>query len=81
MYRTRREEYVRGDDSVRAAWASDGGEAIRACFYETYAAYNWLRAVEFVERGLAERKAVRFIAGTSRHRSASPGEGVERGSS
>ena len=61
-YRLKREEYVRGNN------AQGGGnlpghpteaEALRGVkFDETYPAYTWLRAVEFVERGLSERKRI-----------------------
>ena len=61
-YRLKREEYVRGTP------AQGGGnlpghpteaEALRGIeFDETYSAYTWLRAVEFVERGLSERKKI-----------------------
>ena len=61
-YRLKREEYVRGRP------AQGGGnlpghppeaEALRGVkFDETYPAYTWLRAVEFVERGLSERKRI-----------------------
>lgn len=61
-YRLQREEYVRG------GVAGKGGnlpghpteaEALRGVkFDETYPAYTWLRAVEFVERGLSERKQI-----------------------
>lgn len=61
-YRLQREEYVRGTP------AQGGGnlpghptetEALRGVkFDETYPAYTWLRAVEFVERGLSERKKI-----------------------
>lgn len=62
-YRLQREEYVRGN-----AMQGSGGnlprhpteaEALRGVkFDETYPAYTWLRAVEFVERGLSERKRI-----------------------
>ncbi len=62
IYRLQREEYVRGTP------AQGGGnlpghpteaEALRGVkFDETYPAYTWLRAVEFVERGLSERKRI-----------------------
>lgn len=62
VYRMKREEYVRGTP------AQGGGnlpghpteaEALRGVkFDETYPAYTWLRAVEFVERGLSERKRI-----------------------
>ena len=65
LYHTRREEYVRGErqgSGGNLPGHPTEAEAIRGlCFAETYAAYNWLRAVEFVERGLAERKRM-FIA-------------------
>lgn len=61
-YRLQREEYVSG------GVAGKGGnlpghpteaEALRGVkFDETYPAYTWLRAVEFVERGLSERKRI-----------------------
>jgi hypothetical protein len=61
-YRLQREEYVRGTP------AQGGGnlpghptetEALRGVkFDETYPTYTWLRAVEFVERGLSERKRI-----------------------
>ena len=61
-YRLKREEYIRGTP------AQGGGnlpghpteaEALRGVkFDETYPAYTWLRAVEFVERGLSERKRI-----------------------
>ena len=62
-YRLQREEYVRG----KAMQGSGGNlpghpteaEALRGVkFDETYPAYTWLRAVEFVERGLSERKRI-----------------------
>lgn len=78
LYHTRREEYVRGEQQ------GSGGnlpghpteaEAIRGLrFDETYAAYNWLRAVEFVERGLAERKRM-FIAARRKASERKPGRG------
>ena len=61
-YRLKREEYVHGTP------AQGGGslpghpteaEALRGVkFDETYPSYTWLRAVEFVERGLSERKRI-----------------------
>ena len=62
-YRLKREEYVRGN-TVRGSGGNLPGhpteaEALRGVkFDETYPAYTWLRAVEFVERGLSERKRI-----------------------
>ena len=61
-YRLKREEYVRG--TVQGGGGNLPGhpteaEALRGVkFDETYPAYTWLRAVEFVERGLSERKKI-----------------------
>lgn len=61
-YRLQREEYVRG--TVQGGGGNLPGhpteaEALRGIkFDETYPAYTWLRAVEFVERGLSERKQI-----------------------
>lgn len=61
-YRLKREEYVRG--TVQGGGGNLPGhptetEALRGVkFDETYPAYTWLRAVEFVERGLSERKRI-----------------------
>ena len=61
-YRLQREEYVRG--TVQGGGGNLPGhpteaEALRGVkFDETYPAYTWLRAVEFVERGLSERKRI-----------------------
>ena len=61
-YRLNREEYVRG--TVQGGGGNLPGhpteaEALRGVkFDETYPAYTWLRAVEFVERGLSERKRI-----------------------
>lgn len=61
-YRLKREEYVRG--TVQGVGGNLPGhpteaEALRGVkFDETYPAYTWLRAVEFVERGLSERKRI-----------------------
>lgn len=61
-YRLQREEYVRG--TVQGGGGNLPGhpteaEALRGVkFDETYPAYTWLRAVEFVERGLSERKQI-----------------------
>ena len=61
-YRLQREEYVRG--TVQGGGGNLPGhptetEAMRGVkFDETYPAYTWLRAVEFVERGLSERKRI-----------------------
>lgn len=62
IYRLKREEYVRG--TVQGGGGNLPGhpteaEALRGVkFDETYPAYTWLRAVEFVERGLSERKRI-----------------------
>ena len=65
LYRLRREEYVRGERQAGGGnlpGQPTEAEALRGLrFDETYAAYNWLQAVAFVERGLAERKRM-FIA-------------------
>ena len=61
-YRLKREEYVHG--TVQGGGGNLPGhpteaEALRGVkFDETYPAYTWLRAVEFVERGLSERKRI-----------------------
>ena len=61
-YRLKREEYVRG--TVQSGGGNLPGhpteaEALRGVkFDETYPAYTWLRAVEFVERGLSERQRI-----------------------
>lgn len=61
-YRLQREECVRG--TVQGGGGNLPGhpteaEALRGVkFDETYPAYTWLRAVEFVERGLSERKQI-----------------------
>lgn len=61
-YRLQREEYVRG--TVQGGGGNLPGhptetEALRGVkFDETYPTYTWLRAVEFVERGLSERKQI-----------------------
>jgi len=61
-YRLQREEYVRG--TVQGGGGNLPGhpteaEALRGVkFDEPYPAYTWLRAVEFVERGLSERKQI-----------------------
>ena len=62
-YRLRREEYVRGNNAQGGGGNLPGHptetEALRGVkFDETYPAYTWLRAVEFVERGLSERKRI-----------------------
>ena len=62
-YRLKREEYVRGN-TVQGGGGNLPGhpteaEALRGVkFDETYPTYTWLRAVEFVERGLSERKRI-----------------------
>lgn len=62
-YRLKREEYVRGN-TVQGGGGNLPGhptetEALRGVkFDETYPAYTWLRAVEFVERGFSERKKI-----------------------
>jgi hypothetical protein len=61
-YRLQREEYVRG--TVQGGGGNLPGhptetKALRGVkFDETYPTYTWLRAVEFVERGLSERKQI-----------------------
>ena len=62
-YRLKREEYVRGNNVQGGGGNLPGhpteAEALRGVkFDETYPAYTWLRAVEFVERGLSERKKI-----------------------
>ena len=62
-YRLKREEYVRGNNVQGGGGNLPGHptemEALRGVkFDETYPAYTWLRAVEFVERGLSERKRI-----------------------
>ena len=62
-YRLKREEYVRGNNVQGGGGNLPGhpteAEALRGVkFDETYPAYTWLRAVEFVERGLSERKRI-----------------------
>ena len=62
-YRLKREEYVRGNNVQGGGGNLPGhpteAEAMRGVkFDETYPAYTWLRAVEFVERGLSERKRI-----------------------
>ena len=62
-YRLQREEYVRGNAMQGSGGNLPGhpteAEALRGVkFDETYPAYTWLRAVEFVERGLSERKRI-----------------------
>ena len=63
-YRLQREEYVRGTPAQGGGGGNLPGhpteaEALRGVkFDETYPAYTWLRAVEFVERGLSERKRI-----------------------
>ena len=78
LYHTRREEYVRGErqgGGGNLPGHPTEAEAIRGLrFDETYAAYNWLRAVEFVERGLAERKRM-FIAARRKASERKPGRG------
>lgn len=61
-YLLKREEYVHGTPA-QGGWNLPGHptetEALRGVkFDETYPAYTWLRAVEFVERGLSERKRI-----------------------
>ncbi|WP_298591672.1 hypothetical protein [uncultured Mitsuokella sp.] len=62
LYHTRREEYVRGErqgSGGNLPGHPTEAEALRGVkFDETYPAYTWLRAVEFVERGLSERKRI-----------------------
>ena len=63
IYRLKREEYVRGNNVQGGGGNLPGHptetEALRGVkFDETYPAYTWLRAVEFVERGLSERKKI-----------------------
>ena len=62
-YRLKREEYVRGNTVGGSGGNLPGhpteAEALRGVkFDETYPDYTWLRAVEFVERGLSERKRI-----------------------
>ena len=62
-YRLKREEYVKGNPVQGSGGNLPGhpteAEALRGVkFDETYPAYTWLRAVEFVERGLSERKRI-----------------------
>ena len=62
-YRLQREEHVRGNSIQGSSGNLPGhpteAEALRGVkFDETYPAYTWLRAVEFVERGLSERKRI-----------------------
>jgi hypothetical protein len=78
-YRLKREEYVRGNNVQGGGGNLPGhpteAEAIRGLRFDaTYAAYNWLRAVEFVERGLAERKRM-FIAARRKASERKPGRG------
>ena len=57
-YRLKREEYVQGGGGNLPVHPTEA-EALRGVkFDETYPAYTWLRAVEFVERGLSERKRI-----------------------
>ncbi|BEU87445.1 hypothetical protein TAMA11512_09090 [Selenomonas sp. TAMA-11512] len=63
VYHLKREEYVRGMPAQGGGGNLPGNptqaEALRGVqFDETYHAYTWLRAVEFVERGLSERKRI-----------------------
>ena len=61
-YRLQREEYVSGGTAGKGGnlpGHPTEAEALRGVkFDETYPAYTWLRAVEFVERGLSERKRI-----------------------
>ena len=62
-YRMKREEYVRGNNVQGGGGNLPGhpteAEALRGVkFDDAYPAYTWLRAVEFVERGLSERKRI-----------------------
>ena len=61
-YRMQREEYVNGGAAGKGGnlpGHPTEAEALRGIeFDETYSAYTWLRAVEFVERGLSERKRI-----------------------
>lgn len=61
-YRLQREEYVNGGAAGKGGnlpGHPTEAEALRGVkFDETYPAYTWLRAVEFVERGLSERKRI-----------------------
>lgn len=62
-YRLKREEYVRRNNVQGGGGNLPGhpteAEALRGVkFDETYPAYTWLRAVDFVERGLSERKRI-----------------------
>lgn len=61
-YRLQREEYVSGGTAGKGGnlpGHPTEAEALRGVkFDEMYPAYTWLRAVEFVERGLSERKRI-----------------------
>lgn len=78
LYHTRREEYVRGErrkSGGNLPGQPTEAEAMRGLQFDaTYVAYNWLRAVEFVERGLAERKRM-FIAARRKAAERKPGRG------
>ena len=78
LYHARREEYVCGErqgSGGNLPGHPTEAEAIRGLrFDEAYAAYNWLRAVEFVERGLSERKRM-FIAARRKASERKPGRG------
>ena len=78
LYRLRREEYVSAERRKRGGnlpGQPTEAEAVRGLrFDETYAPYDWLRAVEFVERGLSERKRM-FIAARRKASDCKPGRG------
>lgn len=78
LYRLRREEYVSAERRKRGGnlpGQPTEAEAVRGLrFDETYAPYDWLRAVEFVERGLSERKRM-FIAARRKASERKPGRG------
>lgn len=62
-YRLKREEYVRGNNVQGGGGNLPGhpteAEALRGVEFDaSYPSYTWLRAVEFVERGLSERKRI-----------------------
>ena len=82
LYHTRREEYVRGErqgSGGNLPGHPTEAEAIRGLrFDETYAAYNGLWSLS--SAGLPSASAC-LSQHVARHRSASPGEGVEHGSS
>ena len=78
LYHARREEYVSAERRKRGGnlpGQPTEAEAVRGLrFDETYAPYDWLRAVEFVERGLSERKRM-FIAARRKASERKPGRG------